>query len=225
MEHHFDTELDTLKQKLLTMASHAEAAVNRAIEALVTRNHDLAIRVKDEDNVLDQFEIEVDDLAIRLLAKAPLASDLRLVTVAMKISQNLERVGDEATKIAKRARDLCQEPPLKLNLELPQMAALALDMLKAALDAFVNHDPAAARALIPRDKEVDARNKQIHKSLAEHMVAYSDTIGRCLNWMVASKSLERIADHAKNVAEEVVYLCEAQDIRHAGAKAAEKPKG
>jgi phosphate transport system protein len=216
MEHHFDTELDGLKQKLLTMASHAETAVNRAVEALVTRNHDLAIRVKDEDTVLDRFEIEVDDLAIRLLAKAPLASDLRLVTVAMKISQNLERVGDEATKVAKRARDLSQEPPVKINLELPNMAALALGMLKDALDSFVNHNPAAARALIPRDKEVDALNKQIHQTLAQHMVANPDTIGRCLNWMVASKSLERIADHAKNVAEEVVYLCEAQDIRHMG---------
>jgi phosphate transport system protein len=222
MEHHFDTELDVLKQKLLTMASHAESAVNRALEALVTRNHDLAIRVKDEDTVLDRFEIEVDDLAIQLLAKAPLASDLRLVTVAMKISQNLERVGDEATKIAKRARDLSKEPPLKLNLELTKMAALALDLLKAALDTFVNHDPAAARAVIPRDKEVDALNKQIHSALAQHMVKNPDTIGRCLHLMVVSKSLERIADHAKNVAEEVVYLCDAQDIRHSGGKSGGK---
>jgi len=152
---HFDMELDILKQKLLLMASHAETAVNRAVEALVTRNYDLAVRVKEEDAALDRFEIEVDDLAIHLLSKAPLASDLRLVTVAMKISQNLERVGDEATKIAKRARDLSKEPPLKLNLELPKMATLALGMLKAALDTFVNHDSAAARALIPRDKEVE----------------------------------------------------------------------
>jgi phosphate transport system protein len=216
MEHHFDTELDALKQKLLTMASHAETAVNRAVEALVTRNRDLAIRVKDEDTVLDRFEIEVDDLAIHLLAKAPLAGDLRLVTVAMKISQNLERVGDEATKIAKRARDLSQEPPLKLNLELPKMAALALDMLKAALDTFVNHDPAAARALIPRDKEVDALNKKINGELARHMMEDRDSIPRCLHLIIATRSLERIADHATNVAEEVVYLYEAQDIRHTG---------
>src|SRR5208282_5525768 len=124
----------------------------------------------------------------------------------------------EATKIAKRARDLSQEPPVKINLDLPRMAGMALDMLKAALDAFVNRDSAAARAIVPRDKEVDALNKQIHEALAQHMVANPDTISRCLNWMVATKSLERIADHAKNVAEEVVYLCEAQDIRHSGAK-------
>ena len=222
METHFDIELDGLRQKLLLMASHAETAVNQAVQALVQRNHDLALRVKDDDRIIDQFEVEIDDLVIQLLTKAPLATNLRLVTVAMKISQNLERVGDEATKIAKRARDLSQEPPVKINLDLPRMAGMALDMLKAALDAFVNRDSAAARAIIPRDKEVDALNKQIHETIAQHMVANPDTIGRCLNWMVASKSLERIADHAKNVAEEVVYLCEAQDIRHTGAKAAEK---
>ncbi len=223
METHFDMELDGLRQKLLLMASHAETAVNQAVQALVQRNHDLALRVKEDDRIIDQFEVEIDDLVIQLLTKAPLATNLRLVTVAMKISQNLERVGDEATKIAKRARDLSREAPVKINLDLPRMAGMALDMLKAALDAFVNRDSAAARAIIPRDKQVDALNKQIHETIAQHMVANPDTIGRCLNWMVATKSLERIADHAKNVAEEVVYLCEAQDIRHAGAKAAEKP--
>ena len=218
METHFERELDSLKQKLLLMASHAETAVNRAVEALVTRNHDLAVQVNEDDTVIDRCEIEVDEVAIHLLAKAPLASDLRLVTVAMKISQNLERVGDEAAKIAKRARDLSKEPPLKLNLELPRMAALALDMVKAALDAFVNRDSAAARAVIPRDKEVDALNKKINGVLTQHMMENRDSILRCLHWLTAARSLERIADHAKNVAEEVVYLCEAQDIRHTGAK-------
>jgi len=222
METHFERELDSLKQKLLLMASHAETAVNRAVEALVTRNHDLAVQVNEDDTVIDRCEIEVDEVAIHLLAKAPLASDLRLVTVAMKISQNLERVGDEAAKIAKRARDLSKEPPLKLNLELPRMAALALDMVKAALDAFVNRDSAAARAVIPRDKEVDALNKKINGVLTQHMMENRDSILRCLHWLTAARSLERIADHAKNVAEEVVYLNEALDIRHSGAKAAEK---
>src|SRR5207245_9831134 len=105
---------------------------------------------------LDQLEIEIDELAIQLLAKAPLASDLRLITVAMKISQNLERVGVEAAKIANRARDLSQEPPLKQSAAIPDMARLVVEMLKQSLDSFVNHDPAAARALIPRDKEVDS---------------------------------------------------------------------
>jgi phosphate transport system protein len=218
MENHFEAGLDTLKQKLLTMASHAETAVNQAVQALVQRDTALALRVKEDDNVIDQFEVEIDELAIHLLTKAPLATNLRLVTVAMKISQDLERIGDEASKIAKRARDLSLEPPLKINLDLPRIAGLALDMLKAALDAFVNRDSAAARAVIPRDKEVDALNKHIHAALVQHMVENPDTIGRCLHWIVAAKSIERIADHATNVAEDVVYLCDAQDIRHTGVK-------
>jgi phosphate transport system protein len=218
MENHFEMGLDALRQKLLTMASHAETAVNRAVQALVQRDADLAQRVKEDDRVIDHYEVEIDEFAIQLLTKAPLATNLRLVTVAMKISQNLERIGDEATKIAKRARDLSQEPPIKLNLDLPRIARLALEMLKASLDAFVNKESAAARAVIPRDKEVDALNKHIHNTLVQHMEENPETIGRCLHWMVASKSLERIADHATNVAEDVVYLCEAQDIRHTGVK-------
>ncbi len=214
MENHFELGIDALRQRLLLMGSHAEMSVNRAIQALMDRNYDLALQVRSDDNAIDQFEIEIDEMAINLLTRAPLASNLRLVTVAMKISQNLERIGDEATKIAKRARDLSQEPPVKINLELPRMAGMALSMVKDSLDSFVHRDSTAARAIIPRDKEVDALNKQIHQQLAQHMMQQPDTIARCLHWIVASKSLERIADHAKNIAEEVVYLCEAQDIRH-----------
>jgi phosphate transport system protein len=214
MENHFEMGLDALRQKILLMASRAETAVNQSVQALVQRDHDLAVRVRLDDEIIDRFEIEIDEMAIVLLTRAPLASNLRLITVAMKVSQNLERIGDEATKIAKRARDLAQEPPVKLNLDVNHMASLALAMVKGALDAFVQRDSAAARAIIPRDKEVDALNKQLHQLLAQHMMANPDTIARCLHWIVATKSLERIADHAKNIAEEVVYLCEAQDIRH-----------
>jgi phosphate transport system protein len=221
MEHHFDHELNALKERLLTMASHAESAVNQSVQALTNRDLELALRVKENDAVLDQFEVEIDDLAIQLLAKAPLASDLRFVTVAMKISQNLERVGDEAAKIAKRARDLSKEPPLKLALDLPKMAGLALEMLKASLDAFVQRDPVAARALIRRDTIVDALHKEIQRLLTQQMTEDAESITRCLNLMVAAKSLERIADHATNVAEEVVYLCEAHDIRHPGKNQSE----
>ena len=215
MENHFESGIENLRQKLLVMASYAEKSVNEAVQSLMQRNHDLAVKVRADDDVIDKFEIEIDEMAIQLLTKAPLASNLRLVTVAMKISQNLERIGDEATKIAKRARDLTQEPPVKINLDLPRMATQALAMVKDALDSFVHRDSVAARAIIPRDKDVDALNKQIHAMLAQHMMENPDTIGRCLHWIVAAKSLERIADHAKNIAEEVVYLCEAQDIRHA----------
>ncbi|HTV42707.1 MAG TPA: phosphate signaling complex protein PhoU [Candidatus Sulfotelmatobacter sp.] len=224
MENYTDPGMELLKQKMLTMASHAETAVNDAIQALQQRDSDLALQVKEKDRLIDQYEVEIDDLVIQLLTRAPLARNLRFVTSAMKISQDLERIGDEATKIAKRARDLAQEPPVKIILELPRMAGLALEMLKNALDAFVNRDSAAARAVIPRDKEVDALNKQVHNTLAQHMVEYPDTIARCLHLMVVSKSLERIADHATNVAEDVVYLCEAQDIRHSGIKS-QQPVG
>ena len=220
MENQFETGIESLRQKLLLMASHVETSVHQAVLSLTERDHDLALKVKADDDIIDRFEIEIDEQAIQLLTKAPLATSLRLVTVAMKISQNLERVGDEGTKIAKRARDLSQEPPVKIKLDLPRMAELALGMVKDALDAFVNNDSIAARAIIPRDKEVDALNKHIHAVLTQHMIENPDTIARCLHWIVATKSLERIADHAKNIAEEVVYLCEAQDIRHAAAQAA-----
>jgi phosphate transport system protein len=212
----FEQELSALRNLLLTMASHAEAAVRQAVEAVVNRDYDLAMHVRSDDVAIDRFEVEVDEMAIRLLSKAPLAGDLRLIAVTMKISQNLERVGDEATKIAKRARDLSQEAPLKLFIPIPKIAELALQMLRTSLDAFVNQDATTARALIPQDKVVDALNKEVHRQLANQMIENPDTISRCLNFMVVAKSLERIADHAKNVAEEVVYLCEAEDIRHSG---------
>jgi len=219
MENHFEAGIENLRQKLLLMASRAESAVNEAVQSLMQRDHDLAVKVRVDDDVIDQFEVKIDEMAIQLLTRAPLATNLRLVTVAMKISQNLERIGDEATKIAKRSRDLAQEPPVKIHLDLPNMAKLALTMVKDALDAFVNRDPIAARSIIPRDKEVDALNKELHQRLAQHMMENPETIARCLHWIVATKSLERIADHAKNIAEEVVYLCEAQDIRHTLGKA------
>lgn len=213
MTHH-DQELAHLKERLVTMASHAEAAVNRYVKALVDHDTETASRAKEEDRVIDQLEIEIDDIAINLLSKAPLATDLRLITVAMKISHDLERVGDEATTIARRTVELNQEPQLKPYVDIPHMARLALEMLREALDSFVNRDPQRARAVIPRDKEVDGLNKQLHRELASYMVERPSTISRCLNLMVISKALERIADHATNIAEEVVFLYEGQDIRH-----------
>ncbi len=218
MESHLEQELDALRQRLLKMASYAESAVTLALQALAQRDSNLALQVKTNDSVIDQFEVEIDDLVIQHLTKAPLATDLRLVTAAIKISHNLERVGDEATKIAKHARELCQEAPIKIQLDLSRMTALTLDMLKTSLDAFSHRNPELARAVIPRDKEVDKLNKQNHEVLAQYMIENTDAIQRSLHWMVVSKSIERIADHATNIAEEVVYLCEGRDIRHTGAK-------
>lgn len=215
---HFEQEISKLKDTLLAMASHAESAVSRSMRALVERDDALARQVQVDDNIIDQLEIEIDDTAIHLLSKAPLATDLRLITVAMKISHNLERVGDEAVTIARRTIDLGAEPQLKPYVDLPRMATMSLEMLRDALTAFINRQPDKARVVIPRDSEVDSLNKQLHRELSSFMVERPSNISRCLALMVISKSLERIADHATNIAEEVVYLYEAKDIRHAGKK-------
>src|SRR3954469_13241051 len=215
---HYSEEMTRLKESLLAMASHAESAVSRAMRALVERNDELARDVQRDDTILDQFEIEIDDTSLHLLTKAPLATDLRLITVAMKISQNLERVGDEAVTISRRAIDLGTEPQLKPYVDLPRMATMSLEMLRDAISAFINREPEKARAVVPRDQDVDDLNRQLHRELSSYMVERPTTITRCLHLMVISKSLERIADHATNVAEEGVYLYEAKDIRHAGGK-------
>lgn len=217
---HYAEELAKLKESLLAMASYAETAVTQAMRALVERDDALAQKVEEDDTILDQLEIEIDDIAIHLLAKAPLATDLRLITVAMKISQNLERVGDEAVTISRRALDLNAEPQLKPYVDLPRMATMSLEMLRDALSAFVNRETDRARAVIPRDSDVDDLNRQLHRELSSYMVERPTTITRCLKLMVISKAIERIADHATNIAEEVVYLYEAKDIRHADQRRA-----
>lgn len=210
----FQIELTELREKLLTMASLASSSVSRAIKALIERDDTLAQAVDTDDAKLDKLEIEVDEDCIQLLSKAPLATDLRLITVAMKISHDLERVGDEATAIARRAVELNCEPQLKPYIDIPRMTTMALEMLTGSIEAFVGGDTARARAIIPRDKEVDALNKQLQRELASYMIEDPKNISRCLNLITISKRLERIADHAKSIAEEVVFLYEARDIRH-----------
>lgn len=215
MENHFETNIEELRQKLLLMAGYTESVVRDSVRAFIQRNPELAIAVRARDDVIDQFEVEIDECAIAVLTKAPLADSLRLVTAVMRISQNLERIGDEATKIARRALDLVTEPILRLDCDMPQMAQLAACMVKGALDAFVEKDAVAARQIIPQDKAVDAMNRETHKRIAAYMAEHPEAVPQCLQWMVAIKSLERIADHAKNIAEDVVFACEGRDIRHA----------
>lgn len=210
----FATQLGSLKEKLLVMAGYAEAAVNRAVKALIRRDDDLARQTREEDDLIDGLELEIDDLAVQLLAQRPAPLELRFITMAMKISNNLERVGDEATTISRRVLELSQEPQLPQTAEIPRMASLSLQMLKDSLDAFVHRDAPRARAVIPRDAVVDEMNSRLHRELAALMTHRPSAITRCLNLMVVSKCLERIADHATNVAEEVVYLYEGHDIRH-----------
>jgi len=218
MDSHLDLELDALKARLLIMANHAETAICRALQALLQRDEALASQVKEGDRIIDRFEIEIGNMGIRQLTKAPLGADLRLVTVATRIAHNLERIGDEAAKIARRAADLCREAPVEVELDIKSMAGLVLDMLKSCQESFSRGDTVAAHAILPRDKEVDLFNMQVQSILMQNMVEHPETIKRCLHWMVVSKSLERIADHATNIAEDVVYLYAAQDIRHTGAR-------
>ncbi len=214
---HFDAELTALKEKLLLMASRSEATVTYSIRALVERDDDLARGVEADDDAIDRLEIEIDEDSIRMLAKAPLASQLRLIICASKIARDLERIGDEATTIARRSIELNTEPQLKPYVDIPRMAQMAMEMLRDALGAFTSGDTERARQVIPRDRDVDALNKQLYRELASFMIEKPTTITRCLSLMAISKALERIADHAKNVAEEVVYLYEAKDIRHTGS--------
>jgi phosphate transport system protein len=222
--------LDHLKEKLLTMASYAEAAVNRSLKALLRRDDELARETDQNDDLIDRLEMEIDELALALLSRRPRPLELRLIAVAMKISQNLERVGDEATTISRRVIELAQEPQLQQAAQIPAMANLVLPMLKDALDAFVSGKVEQALAVIPRDKTADEWNRRLHQDLAAMMTERPSAISRCLNLMVISKCLERIGDHATNVAEEVVYLYEGRDIRHQepaesqSAEAAIQPK-
>ena len=224
MPTHHEQAVESLRNKLLTMASHAETAVSRAVRSLAEQDNNLARQVEADDDILDRFEMEIDETAVNLLARAPLASELRLITVAMKISHELERVGDTATTIARRAVKLNLEPSRGFQTGINTMCEIGLGMLRDALDAFVNRDLDQARAVIPRDKEVDALNKQLHEELTRLMMEQPGAIPGCLHLMVVSKSLERIGDHAKNVAEDVVYLYEGRDIRHAARAAEPDPK-
>lgn len=212
---HFEQEIYIFQNKLVLMAKHAEMAANQAILALSNRDSAKAAQVIADDSILDRLEMEIDNMAIDLLAKAPLASDLRLITVGMRISHDLERVGDEAVKIAKRVQELCAEPPLEETVQIPELAELALENLKTALATFIARDSQTARKLVSCDKEVDKFYHEIQTRLVAMISQQRELISRCLKLMVIAKALERIADHAINIAEEVVFLCEAQDIRHA----------
>ena len=205
-----------LKSKLTTMGGLAAAAVERAVQALVTRDSGLAASAKEHDKAIDDLEMEIDELAIDLLTTGRPANEVRLLTVIMKIARDLERVGDEATTISRRAFDLNQDTQLQPTVDIPESTEFALRMLQEALDAFVTGEPDPARAVIARDKQMDATNKQVQRALTDYIIKNPLATQRCLNLMVVSKSLERIGDHATNIAEDVVYLYEGRDIRHTG---------
>ena len=209
----FDQQaLSQYKEKLLIMASHAEGMVTRAVRAHIDRDEALAGQALETDETI----VQIDRIALGLLAQQPGEFDLRQITCGMKIARDLERVGDEATTIARRAIKLMALPPLSTPLDIAEMTFLANAMLKDALDSFVSGNTVLARGVIPRDKRVDEMNKAYQDNLTELMEASSENIRRCRHLTVICKCLERIADHAKNIAEDAVLLHEAKDIRHAG---------
>jgi phosphate transport system protein len=215
MKRFFDAELETFRSQLIRMGETAIEQVRAAIKALVESDSALADQIIAADDQLDTLEVMIDDEAIRYMnLRAPIASDLRLVIVGMKASHDLERVGDEATSIAKRAIKLSAEPPLKPYIDLPRMATIALEMLRDALDCFLQDDEAKAIAVCKRDVEVDNINRQLYRELTSFMVEKPETISRAIELMFISKSLERIADHATNIAEEMIYLSKGTDVRH-----------
>ncbi len=215
MKRFFDTELETFRSHLLLMGEKSIEQVRNAIKALVDSDIGLADRVLAADDEIDKLEVSIDDEAIRYMnLRSPIAGELRVIIVGMKASHDLERVGDEATNIAKRVSKLAAEPPLKPYVDLPRMANIAIEMLRDSLDCFLQTNTDKAMAVIKRDAEVDSINKQLYRELTSYMIERPQTIGRALELMFISKAIERIADHATNIAEEMVYLTQARDIRH-----------
>jgi phosphate transport system protein len=204
-----------IRETLLLMASLADRNLSLAMRALVERDEKLSLSVEAEDSQLDELEISIDELVINHMAThAPVATDCRFMLVASKISSNLERIADQAVSIARRSRELNKEPLLKPLIDIPHMAQIAAGMLRDSITALIERQPELAQEIIKRDKEVDMINKQLARELTSFMLEDPTTITRALNLTIVARCLERIADHCKNIAEEVYYLYQAIDIRH-----------
>jgi phosphate transport system protein len=215
MHRHFDEELQQLKAKLLRMSSLVEEAISLSIKSLVTRDAAIAQKVLDQDDVIDEIEIEIDELCLKLLAlQQPQARDLRFIAGSMKIVNDLERMGDLAVNIAHRSLDLLKVPLLKPLIDIPRMAHAAQGMLKDSLNAFVNNDVQLAEQVCQRDDEVDQLNVQIFRELLTYMLQDPGSVQRAVDLILVAKSLERIADHSTNIAEDVIYIVEAKVVKH-----------
>jgi phosphate transport system protein len=208
-------QISNIRETLLMMASLADRNLSLAMRALVERDEKLAATVEEEDSQLDELEISIDELVINHMAThAPVATDCRFMLVASKISSNLERIADQAVAIARRSLELNKEPLLKPLIDIPRMAEISEGMLRDSITAFIDRKPELAQEIIRRDKEVDNINKQLARELTSFMLEDPATITRSLNLTIVARCLERIADHCKNIAEEVYYLYQAVDIRH-----------
>jgi phosphate transport system protein len=216
---HFAEELDQVKTRLLHMAGLAEQQVQLAVKALVERDGALVAQVLQSDAPINALHIEVDDRCFRLLAlHQPMAVDLRTIVAALKINTDLERVGDLAYNIAEAGERYATHPPVKQLIDIPRMATLAQAMLHDALDAFVRRDPALAQHVLDADDTLDALKSQIFRELLTYMLADPSTIAPALDLILISRHLERIGDHATNVAEDVIFMVSAKDVRHHAAE-------
>ena len=213
--HHFEAELQNLRNQLLTMGGMVEERVHRAVHALIHRSEEDAKRIIASDKEINDLQMDVDNRCLKLLAtQTPLAVDLRLITSAMKINADLERIGDQAVNVAESVLVLIPQPPLKPLIDIPRMAGIAEKMIRDALDAFVKKDAELARDVLRRDDEVDELKDQVFRELLTYMMADPGTIQRALSLILISRNLERIADHATNIAEDVIFIAEAKDVRH-----------
>ena len=211
----FDEELRALKDRVLKIGSLVEAAIRDSVKSLVERNSDLARKVIEKDRQINALDVEIDEECIRLIAlRQPKARDLRFITTAMKITTDLERMGDLAENIAERAIELNEEPQLKPYIDIPRMAEIAQEMVRESLDAFVMGCSSLPYEVIKRDDEVDNLNAQVFNELLFYMIQDPNTVTRAIKINYVSKYLERIADHATNIAEMVIYMCEGKIIRH-----------
>ena len=212
---HFAEELAALKNRLLVMGGLAEERVSTAVQALVQRDRERLRYVIDADGPINAMQVEIDDRCFKLLAlHQPVAIDLRTIVAAVKINSDLERVGDLAVNIAEAAERYVGHAPVKPLIDLPRMAAIAERMLHDALDAFVSRDMVLARDVLARDDELDGLKSQIFRELLAYMLGDPRTIEPALDLVLVSRHLERIGDHATNVAEDVIFIVEARDVRH-----------
>ena len=215
MERHFEEALRQLKQKLLEMSTYVETAIGKSIIAFKERNGKLAEEVVEGDNKIDMLEVEIDNLAVKLLAlMQPMAGDLRFITSVLMINNNLERLGDLGVNIAQRTLDLLKEPPVLKVGHIHGMADVAQKMLKESLNAFVNNNVELAQKVCEMDDEVDQLNRKIFKELLDQMHKDSALIERSLDLILISKNLEKIADHVTNICEEVIYIANGKIIKH-----------
>jgi phosphate transport system protein len=213
--HHFEDELQILTQRLLHMGALVEERLHHAIQALMERRLEVAERIAASDGEVNDLQIEIDDRCLKLLAlQQPMATDLRLITAAMKINSDLERIGDQAVNIAESVIRILPHPPLRPTMDLPRMAEIAQAMTRDSLDAFVKKDVELARSVLKRDDEVDQLKDASFRVLLTYMMSDPGTIERALGLILISRNIERIADHATNIAEDVIFLVEARDVRH-----------